>query len=198
MKKSRTFLICLIGVMSALSTVIYFIFPEIPLVPGVDYLKIDFSDIPAVISAVICGPFAGICVEVIKNVIHLLRTTTFGIGELMNIGIGSAMIYSLYFFLKVFSKKFKSHFFAPNVYYLSAGLAVVVTVLAGWLLNAVLTPLFFAFAGIPITIESVIAGVTGSTLLNAVKAAVNVLLFYPVYFAIYKAVPIKNGIDKKK
>ena len=198
MKKNRTFLICLIGVMSALSTVIYLIFPEIPLVPGVDYLKIDFSDIPAVISSVMCGSFAGICVEIIKNLIHLLRTTTFGIGELMNIGIGSAMIGSLYFFLKVFSKKFKSHFFAPNIYYLSACLAVAVTVLSGWLLNAVLTPIFFAISGIPITFESIVAGVTGSTLLNAVKAAVNLLLFYPVYFAISKAVPTKNGIDKKK
>lgn len=198
MKKNRTFLICLIGVMSALSTVIYLIFPEIPLVPGVDYLKIDFSDIPAVISAVLCGPFAGICVEIIKNVIHLFRTTTLGIGELMNIGIGSAMIGSLYFSLKHFSKKLKNHFFSPNVYYLSAVIAVIVTVIAGWLLNGLLTPVFFALSGIPITAASIIAGVTGSTLLNAVKAAVNLLVFYPVYFAIYKAVPNKNGIDNKK
>ena len=198
MKKTKTFLICLIGIMSALSTVIYLIFPEIPLVPGVDYLKIDFSDIPAVITAVICGPFAGICVEIIKNVIHLARTTTYGIGELMNIGIGSAMIGVFFVGLKVFSKKLKNHYFSPAVYYLSAVFAVIATIVAGWVLNAVLTPIFFAISGIPITTASIIAGVTGSTLLNAVKAAVNLLLFYPVYFAIYKAIPFKNGIDNKK
>ena len=46
----------LIGVMTALSTVIYMFFPEVPLVPGVDYLKIDFSDIPAILLGVVVNP----------------------------------------------------------------------------------------------------------------------------------------------
>ena len=54
-----------IAVMSALSTVLYLVLPEIPIVPGIDYLKIDFSDIPAIIAGVTFGPLSGVCVEVV-------------------------------------------------------------------------------------------------------------------------------------
>ncbi len=196
MKKSKTFVLCIVGIMSAMSTVIYLLFPEIPLVPGVEYLKIDFSDIPAVITALVVNPFAGVLVEIIKNAIHLFRTTTFGIGELMNTGIGAAMILTLTTFLKLFAKKLKKGIFNPLVYFLSAAISLAATILAGWLLNAALTPVFFAFMGIPITANGIIAGVVGSTLLNAVKAAVNLLPFYPIYFAVCKALPSKMVLTK--
>ena len=72
--------ITLAAVMTAISTIVYYILPEIQLVPGVDYLKIDFSDMPAIVTGIMIGPAYGILVEVVKNIIHLLRTTTFGIG----------------------------------------------------------------------------------------------------------------------
>ena len=78
-RKNPVLSLTVIGAMSALATVIYLLFPEIPLVPGVEYLKIDLSDIPALLTGVILGPLPGIAVEVIKNGIHLLRTTTFGL-----------------------------------------------------------------------------------------------------------------------
>ena len=148
MKKNKTLVLCVVGIMSAMSTVIYLLFPEIPLVPGVEYLKIDFSDIPAVITALVVNPFAGVLVEAIKNAIHLFRTTTFGIGELMNTGIGAAMILTLTAFLKLFSKKLKKGLLSPLGYFLSAAISLAATILAGWLLNAALTPVFFALMGI--------------------------------------------------
>ena len=185
--KQTTFKITFIAVMTAVATVIYMIFPEIPLVPGVDYLKLDFSDIPAILAGVTAGPISGIAVEVIKNLIHLTRTTTYGIGEIMNIGMGTAMILSLYGFTKLFSRVFKKKYMAPSSYYASSVLAVVCSIFAGWLLNAVFTPIYFSIAGIPLSYGAVMAGVWGSTLLNAVKSAFNVLPFYPVYLAVYKA-----------
>ncbi len=187
MTKSRTVKLCVVGVMSALATVIYMFFPEIPLVPGVDYLKIDFSDMPAVLCGIMMGPTSGIAVEVIKNVIHLFRTTTVGIGELMNIGIGCAMILTVSLCGSGLSKWLKKDKLSPAVYFLSAAAGIAATILAGWVLNAVLTPVYFSLAGIPITWASVFAGVVGSTLLNTVKAAFNLLPFYPVYFALDKA-----------
>lgn len=184
MKNTKLFKIALIGIMSAVSTVIYLIFPEIPLVPGVDYLKLDFSDIPALVAAFIAGPVAGIGVEIIKNALHLFRTTTMGIGELMNIGVGSAMVLSISLFTKLFARLFKKDRLNALVYFVSAACALVLTILAGWLCNAVFTPIYFALMGIPTTAEAVFAGVLGSTLLNAVKAAFNVLPFYPLYFAV--------------
>ena len=96
MKKTRLFPLVAVAAMTALATVIYMLFPEIPLVPGVEYLKVDLSDIPAVVTGMTVGPVYGILVELLKNVIHLTRTTTFGIGELMNTGIGAVMLLTLW------------------------------------------------------------------------------------------------------
>lgn len=187
MKRNNTFFLTFVGIMTAIATVIYMIFPEIPLVPGVEYLKVDFSDIPAILTGVTMGPLAGIAVEVIKNIIHLFRTSTAGIGELMNIGIGSAMIGTLSVCTRLFGRILKKECLSPLSYFISAAIGIAVTILAGWLLNGALTPLYFHIAGIPITAESIFAGVWGSTLLNAVKAAINLLPFYPVYLACDKA-----------
>lgn len=176
------------AVMAALATVIFMFFPEIPLVPGVEYMKMDFSDIPALLLAMIAGPVPGFLVEVVKNAVHLLRTTTVGIGELLNVGIGAAMVFGAYGFTRLFARLFKKSVFHPQVYILSAVLTLILTVAAGWLLNLVLTPVYFHLMGIPITTVSVMAGVTGSTLLNLIKAAFNLLPFYPVMYGVDRAV----------
>ncbi len=184
MKKQKLFKLVLVAVMSAVSTVIYLILPEIPLVPGVSYLKLDFSDIPALVAAFITGPVSGIGVEIVKNALHLFRTTTLGIGEIMNIGVGTAMVLSVTLFTRLFSRIFKKPKMHAAVYFSSAVCALAVTIVAGWACNAIFTPIYFSLMGIPCTSAAVFAGVWGSTLLNAVKAAFNILPFYPLYFAV--------------
>lgn len=177
-----------IAVMSALSTVLYLVLPEIPIVPGIDYLKIDFSDIPAIIASVTFGPLSGVCVEIVKNALHLFRSTTLGVGEVINVGVGTAIILALSLFSRLFSAVLKKERMSAPVYYLSSIGAIAAAILAGWILNAVLTPLFFAVVlRVPVTSTAVLAGVWGSTLLNAVKAAFNLLPFFPVYYALNKA-----------
>ena len=187
MRKNKTLSITVTAVMTAIGTVIYMVFPEIPLLPSAEYLKMDFSDIPALLSGILLGPVYGVAVEVIKNIIHLVKSTTFGIGELINVGLGSSLVLSLTGFMKLFSKIFKKDGFSFKVYIISAVLTVVTAVFTGWLLNAILTPVYFAIMGFPITAKTVFAGVLGSTVLNTVKASLNVLPFYPVYSACYKA-----------
>ncbi len=176
----------LIGIMTALGTVIYLFLPEIPLVPGVEYMKIDLSDIPAILIGTSVHPLAGVLVEVFKNAIHLLKTTTVGIGELMNIGVGSVVILSLSGMMRVFARLFHKDRWHPLSYYGAGVVAIACTVLGGWLLNWALTPLFYQLMGFPLTDELLWAGVFGSTLLNAVKAALNILPFYPLYRAVAK------------
>ncbi len=178
----------LVAVMTALATVIYLLLPEIPLVPGVSYLKIDFSDLPALLLGFVSGPVYGIAVEVLKNLVHLTQTTTFGIGEIMNIGIGSAMIGGITLFTRRLSRLMKKPQLHPLPYFLSAALTLLGCIVAGWLLNAALTPLFYRVMGMPLTTELLLAGIGGSTALNAVKCALNLLPFYPVYYAAAAAV----------
>ena len=178
---NKTLKITITSVMTAIATVIYMLFPEIPLVPGVEHLKMDFSDIPAILNGVISGPWWGLMVVVVKNIIHLTRTTTFGIGEIMNIGMGFVMIFSLIGFMKLFSRLFSKKEMSVTVYFAAGICAVICSIAGGWVLNGVFTPIFFKLSGIPITSAAVFAGVWGSTLLNAIKAAFNILPFYPVY-----------------
>ena len=113
-RNKKIFNLTLVGLMTAIATVIYMVFPEINIVPGVSHLKVDFSDFPAILTGVIIGPVQGILVEVFKNIIHLTRTTTVGIGEIMNIILGSSMILSMWGFVKLF-KKISTNFALPII-----------------------------------------------------------------------------------
>lgn len=178
MRKSRLFPLLSVAVMTALATVIYMIFPEIPLVPGVEYLKVDLSDIPAFVTTMTFGPWYGIAVEILKNGIHLTRTTTFGIGELINSIVGSGMIVSFFGSYRLFARWFKKDTPVPQTYYAAAVISIFATILIGWLCNAALTPLFYRIMHWPLTATTLFAGIWGSTLLNAIKSAITVLPFY--------------------
>lgn len=79
---------------SILSVIAYLImFLEIPVMFFPGFLKIDLSDIPALVGAFAMGPAAGIMIELIKNILHFItKTTTGGVGELANFLVGIALI----------------------------------------------------------------------------------------------------------
>ena len=187
-KQQDTFKITLVAIMTAIATVIYMTFPEINIIPGVSYMKIDFSDFPALLIGIIVGPVQGILVEIIKNIIHLSKTTTVGIGEIMNTILGSAIIVSMHLFTKLFSKLFKEKKLSIKTYFVSGVLSIIVTIIMGWLLNAIFTPIFYFLMGIPLVMNTYLAGVWGSTALNAVKACFNIFPFFPVYIVAEKAI----------
>lgn len=98
--------ISVLGVISLL--LMQFEFPVIFLAPG--FLKMDISDIPALIGAFAIGPMAGIIVQLIKNILHLFQTTTVGVGELANFVVGSTFAYTagyIYYKDKTFKKAVK-------------------------------------------------------------------------------------------
>ena len=182
----KIFSLTIVGLMTAIATVIYMVFPEVPIVPGVEYMKVDFSDFPAILTGVIFGPIQGILVEVFKNVIHLTRTTTFGIGEIMNVVIGSSMILSMSLSVKAFKKIFKSNKINLKIYFISSAITIIVAIITGWIANLVFTPIFYNIMGIPLVTETYL--VWGSTTLNSIKSAFNILPFFPIYFALEKGV----------
>lgn len=70
------------ALLSALSCVLMYLEFSVPVVPA--FIKMDFSDLPALIAAFGYGPWAGIVVALIKNLVHLPSTFTGGAGELAN------------------------------------------------------------------------------------------------------------------
>lgn len=82
-----------ISLLGAIAVVLmYFDFP-IPFLPF-PWLKIDLSDIPALMGAFAFGPMAGIAVELIKNLLILIvkGTSTYFVGELANFIVGVSLV----------------------------------------------------------------------------------------------------------
>ncbi len=79
-----------IAIMSAVAFVIMLV--ETPPLFST-FLKIDFSDIVAIIVGFSIGPLAGVVVQLIKNSLHLMMSTTSGVGELGNFLVGGAFVY---------------------------------------------------------------------------------------------------------
>jgi riboflavin transporter len=66
-------------ILSVLSTIAFLLMLlNFPLPPLPGYLKVDFSDVPAIIAAFIFSPIAGVIVELLKNGLHAIFT---GVGE---------------------------------------------------------------------------------------------------------------------
>ena len=93
-----------ISLMGVIAFIIMFIEFAIPIFPA--FLKIDLSDIPAIMTGFALGPVAGVAVELVKNVLHLMRTSTGGVGELANFLVGSALVFpAAYLYSKKKDKK---------------------------------------------------------------------------------------------
>lgn len=60
------------------------------------FIKLDVSDVPAMIGAFAMGPMVGVAIELFKNILHILfkGTTTGGVGELSNFIVGSMFVAS--------------------------------------------------------------------------------------------------------
>lgn len=82
--------ISLLGAMAFILMLFEFPIPGFP-----PFLKLDFSDLPALIGAFALGPISGVVIELIKNILNLTMhgTTTGGIGELANFLVGGVFVY---------------------------------------------------------------------------------------------------------
>lgn len=67
MLNRKTRVLIAIAMLSSLSFVLMLLAFPLPVLPA--YLKVDFSDIPALIAAITMGPVAGILVAFLKNVL---------------------------------------------------------------------------------------------------------------------------------
>ena len=79
-----------VAMLSAVAYVLMLIDFSVPLMPSC--IKMDLSDLPALIGAYALGPVAGVLVCLFKNLLHLLVTRTGGVGELANFLMGAAFV----------------------------------------------------------------------------------------------------------
>lgn len=82
-----------VAVLSTVSYIVMLI--DFPMFFFPPFLKLDFSDIPALVASFAIHPLAGVLVELIKNTLHFVtKTSTGGVGELGNFLVGSTFVFT--------------------------------------------------------------------------------------------------------
>jgi riboflavin transporter len=184
-EKNHVNRIAKVGMLSAVSAILMMLEIPIPLVPP--FLKLDFSDIPALLAGFAFGPLAGVSVLLVKNIIHALVSWSFLVGELANFLIGVSFVLPAAMIYKV--RKTRAGAIAGMV---AGGAAMVV--FAGILNYFLLIPLYTRVLGY--TMEDIIAWsssankyivdlrslvVIGITPFNIFKALVNIGITTLIY-----------------
>jgi riboflavin transporter len=98
MKKNKVKALVSISMLSSIAYIL--MLANFPIPPFPTFLKIDFSDLPALIGALIFGPLAGILVELIKNVLDYFMTgseTGVPVGHFANFVSGLLFILPTYY-----------------------------------------------------------------------------------------------------
>lgn len=87
-RSANTHKIAVTAILSAVATILMFLsFPVPFLIPP--FIKMDFSELPALLAAYSMGPASGVAVCLVKNLINVFFTTTGGVGELCNFLMGA-------------------------------------------------------------------------------------------------------------
>ena len=78
------------AMLSAIAFVLMFLEFNVPLMPS--FIKMDLSDLPALIGAFAFGPVSGIVIALIKNLLHLFVSSSGGVGELANFIVSALFV----------------------------------------------------------------------------------------------------------
>lgn len=98
MKKLNVKAYVSIGMLSSIAYILMLL--NFPLPPFPNFLMIDFSDIPALIAALIFGPIAGVLVELFKNILDYFMTgsaTGVPVGHVANFMAGVLFVLPTYY-----------------------------------------------------------------------------------------------------
>nr|WP_318539260.1 ECF transporter S component [Terribacillus saccharophilus] len=169
--KSITF--ALLGAISMVLMLLNFPLPFLP-----PYLKIDFSEIPVLIAALLFSPLAGVAVEAIKNLLYLIFT---GAGD--PVGVVANFLAGMLFVMPV---AYFYHKFKAGKKTLISGLAtgtVAMAVGMGVLNYFVVLPLYSIFLGSPVMSADAkwIAVIGGILPFNLLKGIIIAIVFIPLF-----------------
>jgi len=161
-----------VSLLSALSYVLMLL--ESP--PFIGFLRLELSDIPAIIGAFQFGPLAGVVIELIKNLIKAITATkTAGIGELANFLVSVAYVVPAAYLYKKLVGKYKS--------LISFSVATISMTICGILVNYFITvPLYATLYG---GIENVLAAATA---ISGIKDKLTLILYGITPFNIVKGI----------
>lgn len=146
MERSRTRTLTQIAMLGAVAGVLMNLEFPIPfLAPS--FYQLDFSEIPVLVGAFAMGPMAGMLIELVKILVHLVTkgTLTAGVGDVANFIFGCAFVVPAGLIYRMHHTKSRVH----AVIGMAAG--TVLTTAAACLMNTfVLLPAYGKAFGMPI------------------------------------------------
>lgn len=188
-----------VAMLTALATALQYIEFPIPIMPP--FIKLDFSDLPELVGAVMFGPMAGILIALLKNLIHFLASSSGFIGEISNFALGAVfaggagLLYSILSGRPIFIKKkgedgptaeaytFKSRI-SPAAAAVAAGaIGAVLSGIAALPLNVfIIYPLYYSVMGL----EKQMILEMYQALIPGIKSIAQAVLVFNVPFTIVK------------
>ena len=88
--QSNTHKLVITAMLAAVASVLMFLEISVPIMPG--FIKLDISELPALLGAFSLGPVSGVAVCLVKNLVALTHTSTGGVGELCNFLLGVTFV----------------------------------------------------------------------------------------------------------
>lgn len=129
------------AMLGAVATILMYLEFPIPIMPP--FIKMDVSELPALIAGFAYGPVSGVVVCLIKNLIKLPSTSTAAVGELFNFVMGALFVGTA----ALVYKKIKSRKGAAIGSVLGAAVMAIVSVPYNYF---IVYPAYVVFYGMPL------------------------------------------------
>ena len=188
MKNNKLRSMIVIGMLSSISFVLMLLNFPLPALPP--FLKVDFSDVPALIAAITMGPIAGILVALFKNVLYWIFSgipTGVPVGEMANFATSILFMLPVYaIYRKISSSKGLLIGLVAGVLAMTIGMSV--------LNYFVFLPMYTYFLNAPALTGSAMRDtiVLGILPFNLIKG----ILLSAVVFMLFKT--MKTWLDKQR
>src|SRR5699024_9779606 len=185
---SKLVKLIILALLGTISLLLFFLNFPLPFLPP--YLKIDFSDVPAIIASLIFSPMAGVIVVAIKNVLY------FVVGGGEPVGVTANFLAGLMFVLPVSLTYHKYKGIKSIISGLIAG-TVVMAVGMSILNYFVFLPIYAWFMGMQdLQSEAAVrtAVVIGILPFNVIKGMIVGFLFVPLFLKMRKWIEKKRAM----
>ena len=171
-KNDTVFTLTRCGLLAAMAVILFYI--EIPVVA---FYKLDLSTLPAILAGFAMGPIEGVAVILVKDLVHLLGTSTSGVGELADFLMSCAFVVPA----SLIYRQAKSRKSALRGMLVGSVLMTVAAVLINYF---ILIPAYQVLMNLPL---HVIIGM-GAAVLPFIDNTIKLVIFITAPFNILKSV----------
>lgn len=175
-KLLKTSTLVKISILSAIGYILMFISVPLPMLFP-EFLKIDISDLTALLGGISLGPMVGISISFLKNLLQFVTgmSTTGGVGEIANFLIGGSFVFTVSY---IYSKK-------RNLFGVILGLisGIVIMTIVGCIANYFIILPFYSTIGF--SIDAVVS--MGSKINPAINDKLTFVIWIIAPFNILKS-----------